>query len=137
VGITSYTDYTAALASLVVEGVTRRYTSPPSQLHTADLPAQFVRLPEGREGPLTADGEGGWPALTAELVIAVEPVHQNTPAANYATTVALVDAVSAALRAVTPKQVCKSKLSWTIGARRDVLGEQEYWLLVARVTGQG
>ncbi len=135
--ITTYTSFVAALGALSVNGVTTKLGYISGQVETASLPVLFVRLPENAETPLTADGEGGWPRLTAEVVIAVEPYAQNRHQQNYAATVTLIDALTTALRAVTPGAVAKSKLSWQIRAAQDYIGETLYWLIVARVTGNG
>lgn len=136
--ITSYADFVAGLAALVVPGVRRRLPHPPSQIGTGDLPLQFVRLPEGEEGALTADGGGGWPRLASELVIVVSPTHQGKAQSNYAGTVALIDALSETLRNVPPGQLCKSKIAWSVRGTQGYLGgDTEYWLVVARVTGNG
>lgn len=136
--ITTYAEFMQALAGLVVPGVKRRVNHPPAQIGTGDLPLQFVRLPAGDEGALTADGSGGWPRLTGELVIVVAPAHQSRPSENHAASVALMDALSEMLRAVAPGQLCKSKIAWSIRGQRDPLGsDTEYWLIVARVTGNG
>ena len=135
--ITTYTNFMAALGALSVSGVTTKFNYIPGQVDTASLPLLFVRLPENNEGPLTADGEGGWPRLTAEVVIDVEPYAQNRHQQNYAATVTLIDALATALRAVAPGVVAKSKLSWETRARQDYIGETLYWLIVARVTGNG
>ncbi len=134
---TTYTAFCNALADLSVTGVTTKQRYIPDRAPTANLPLQFVRLPEGAEMGITQEGEGGWPTLIAELVIVVEPLRQNRNAENQALTVTLIDNLTAALRAVTPGQVCKSKLRWRIRGEQRYLGETEYWLLVARIEGNG
>ncbi len=134
---TSYTDFVSAVAGLSVSGVKRAFTHIPNQLNTTDLPASFVRLPDGQEAPITADGQGGWPTLTVELVVAVEARGQDNNRRNYAKTLTLMDAVSAALRGVENGQIGKGKIRWSVRAGLDVLGETEYWLVVARVSGNG
>jgi len=135
--MTTYAAFCNALADLPVAGVKTRQRYIPDQVPSANLPLMFVRLPEGSESGITAEGEGGWPQLSAELVIVVEPVRQNRNEQNQALTVQLIDNLTDALRAVTPGQVCKSKLSWRIVARTAPLGEIEHWAIVARVTGNG
>jgi hypothetical protein len=134
---TTYTQFSNALADLVVAGVTKRYRYLPTQLSTANLPAQFPRLPVGRETPLTADGQGGWPQLTGELVIAVEPLAQSRSEQSHALTLTLIDALNTALRGIAPGTLCKSKHTWSVTGRQDVIGEVDYWVLVATVTGNG
>lgn len=136
--ITSYTDFSNGLADLVVEGVKKSYPHIPEQLPLDHMPLQFVRLPAGgREAPVTADGQGGWPALICELVIVVSPVRQKRAPENHAQTLALIDALSVALRGVPGGSICKSKLTWQIRALQDIIGETEYWLIIATVAGNG
>ena len=47
---TTVTAFYAALNTLSVTGVTRRFTYEPNSMNTADLPAQWVRLPNSANG---------------------------------------------------------------------------------------
>lgn len=136
--IYSYTSFSNGVADLAITGVKRKYRSIPNTLAAADLPAQFVRLPEGSEGPLTADGEGGWPNRTVELVIVVSPIGLNRQPTNHALALTLIDALSTTLRAVAKTNtISQSKLSWEIRGQIDFIGETEYWLIVVPITGNG
>ncbi len=134
--MTTYAQFVSALAGLTVTGVKRKFTSTPTQLSTADLPATYPRIPNASEGGLTAEGQGGWPTLTCDLVIVVEPMGQSRPSANFAATVSLIDNLNTALRGAS---LTKSKHSWTV--RREGVnvdgGQTDYWALVATVTGHG
>jgi hypothetical protein len=133
--VTTYTAFVAALAGLTVTGVTSNFTAPPKQINTADLPALYPRLPQGTEGPMTAEGQGGWPQLTAEVVIIIEPVGQNLQPTNFAAAVTLIDALSTALRSTN---LAKSKNRWTI--RQQIVNygsETNYWTLIASVSANG
>lgn len=134
---TSYTTFCNGLADLVVTGVKRRLRYMPTQINSGDLPLQFVRLPQGNERPLTADGEGGWPAMTCDLVIVAEALQQSNAAEAQALTLTLVDALNTALRAVAPNTISRTKLRWAVAARQQALGETEYWTIIASVTGSG
>lgn len=136
--IYSYTAFSHGIADLTITGVKRKYRNIPDQLSTADLPCQFVRLPEGSEGPLTADGEGGWPVRTAELVIVACPVGQNRQPANQDLVLTLIDALCTTLRAVPANNtISQAKLSWRIRGRIDFIGDTEYWFIVAAIVGNG
>jgi len=136
--IYSYTSFSNGVADLTVTGVKRKYRNIPNTLAAADLPAQFVRLPESSEGPLTADGEGGWPNRTVELVIVASPLGLNRQPTNHALVLTLIDALTTTLRAVAATNtISQSKLSWEIRGQIDVIGETEYWLIVTRITGNG
>lgn len=136
---TSYTDFVTALSALTVSGVVRQYTEPPRAVSSADLPVSYTRLPSGEEPPLTTgDRAGGWPTLTAELVVLVQAIEQNNQQPNYTDTLNMMDNVSAALRGVTTKVLAMSKPSWQIRIDIVSLNEQTaYWAVIATVTARG
>ena len=80
----TYAEYVATLTALTVTGVTKRYSAPPAQLSTAQLPAMWTRLPSGTVEVVAMDGGAGLPSFTCDLVIAIEAMAQNTQPANYA-----------------------------------------------------
>jgi hypothetical protein len=137
--ITAYAAFVDGVASLTITGVKRRYDAPPDRLTTADLPASFPHIPDdaAQEAPLTADGQGGWPRMAVELVVVIEPTRQRTQAANFAATLAMMDAVAAALRGAAKGSISKGPLSWSIRGGIETVGETEYWCVVARVMGNG
>ena len=136
--IYTYTAFSNGVADLTVTGVKRKYRNIPNTLAAADLPAQFVRLPESSEGPLTADGEGGWPNRTVELVIVDSPIGLSRQPTNHALVLTLIDALTTTLRAVAATNtISQSKLSWEIRGQIDLIGDTEYWLIVTRITGNG
>jgi len=53
----------------------------------------------------------------------------------------LIDALSTALRAITPihaKALGRGPISWTVTlSSNEVVGEQQYWALVTTVEGHG
>lgn len=131
--ITSYTTFAGALAALSVTGVTRNLTTPPASIETADLPAMWPGLPRGEEPPFTFQTSGGWPEITCELIIAVEPIGQSTQSANYTATLSIMDALCTALRGA---EIGRSLLRWTINTNvQVVVGSTTYWAVVATVTG--
>lgn len=131
---TTYTSFVAALAALTVTGVTRKYSEPPQQVNTADLPIMFTRLPAGDEAPITGQGNGGWPTLRADLVILVEPYHQSKSSVNYTLALSLMDALSAALRA---SDLAGGPTRWSIETRLDGVGDTPYWMIIANVQTTG
>lgn len=133
--MTTYTAFTAAIAALTVTGVSKQYTAPPASLATADLPASWPGLPRGEDGGLTFQSAGGWPVLFCDLVIAIEPVAQNTQSANYTTTVAIMDNLSTALQAATG--LGRSKVSWSITANVQIqVADTTYWAVIATIEGR-
>ena len=133
--MTTYAQFVSALAAMNVTGVKRRYDAPPRQISTADLPASYPRLPSGQEGPLTAQGQGGWPHFSAEYVILVEPVGQGQQAVNFASAVALIDNLSAAFRTAA---LAKGKNTWTIRQAAVAFSETTaFWAIIATVSANG
>lgn len=125
--------YVSALSGLTVTGVTRKYTEPPTQVNTADLPCMYPRIPELSDAPITACGQGGWPTHTAELVILVEPIAQNRQNVNFALVLSLIDALQAALQAAKPTT---GKRTWQI--RQEIVEHRPdtlHWAIIATVTG--
>lgn len=128
----TYTEYVATLAGLDVSGVVKVYSSPPTQLSTAQLPAQWARLPQGETTIASMGGQMGLPSLTCDLVIAVEVIGQNTQPANYAKTLGLIDALQATLADEALGGVVDS---WTLRMDGEGIGDTAYWVIVATITG--
>jgi len=128
----TYTEYVAILAGLDVAGVVKVYTAPPTQLSTAQLPAQWARLPSGETAIASMGGQMGLPSLTCDLVIAIEAMAQNTQPANYAKGIAVIDALQAALTTEALEGVLDS---WALRLDAEAIGDTAYWVIVATVTG--
>ena len=128
----TYTEYTAMLAGLTITGVVKAYSAPPTQLSTAQLPAQWVRLPGGETTIATLTGAAGLPSLTCDLVVAVEVIGQNTQPANYTKCLALIDAMQTTL---TAEALNGAVDSWNLRMDAEQIGDTAYWVLVASVTG--
>lgn len=131
--ITSYAAFTTALAALSITGVKRKFTAPPASVDTADLPAIWPGLPSAIEPQMTFATPGGWPAMKCDLVVALEPVVQNTQSANYAATVAMLDTLSGVLR--TPaNHIGRGPMTWTITANVQInVSGNLYWAVIATV----
>jgi hypothetical protein len=132
---TTYAAFTAALAALTVTGVTRKFANPPAAVDTADLPALWPGLPSGTEPLMTfATGSGtsgGWPAMRCDLIVALEPVGQNTQAANYAATVAMLDNLSSTLRG---NHIGRGPMTWAITANVQInVSGNLYWAVIATI----
>ena len=131
---TTYADFIDALEALAITGVVKTFQGPPASLDTADLPARWVQMPKGKEPLLTFQTAGGWPTLTADLVVAIGPNAQDTQAANFAAQVTMLDAVAAALRGA---DLTKAKHTWEIRAGGVKVAGVAYWAVIATVTGKG
>jgi len=128
----TYAEYVATLTALTVTGVTKRYSAPPSQLSTAQLPAMWARLPSGTVEVVAMDGGAGLPSFTCDLVIAIEAMAQSTQPANYAKGIAVIDALQAALTTEALEGVLDS---WALRLDAEAIGDTAYWVIVATVTG--
>jgi len=128
----TYAEYVATLTALTVTGVTKRYSAPPSQLSTAQLPAMWARLPSGTVEVVAMDGGAGLPSFTCDLVIAIEAMAQNTQPANYAKGITIIDALQAALTTEALEGVLDS---WALRLDAEAIGDTAYWVIVATVTG--
>ena len=135
--ITTYATFLSGLGDISVTGVNRALDHPPASLNTADCPVMWVDVPEGEEGPLTHSGEGGWPTLRGEIVIAIEAVGQATQVENWDALVAMFDYLSTALRGVTRGTLCQSHLTWDISKQIRPVAGTEFWAVVATVEGNG
>lgn len=134
--MTTFTSYVTALSGLTVSGVTRKYTSPPQSINTADLPAQWPLLPSGDAAPLVFGGYGS-PAGTyrCDLVIATEAVGQNVNSVNFAGVLTLMDALTTALKAMT--RPVAGAFTWTIRQAIVTVAGNDYWALICSCEGSG
>jgi hypothetical protein len=128
----TYTEYAAMLAGLDVTGVTKAYTAPPTQLSTAQLPAQWPRLPSGETQVASLAGALAAPTFTCDLVIAVEAMQQNTQPANYAKALTVIGALQATLTTEALDGVVDS---WQMRLDGEQIGDTAYWVIVATATG--
>lgn len=130
--------FTAALAGLTISGVTRKLTSPPAALSTADLPTQWVQLPTiTDEGTRTMAQHGQlWAINTAQLVVAYDAVGQSTQAANWSATLTMMDSVHNAL-AGSGSTLGRGRLTYIIRQAIVNVAGNDYWAVVAEVTIHG
>lgn len=126
----TYTSFVNGLAAIAVAGVTRKYTSPPSQISSADLPAMYPRLPEGNQEIASFGYQAGIFAASCELVVLVKANQQGTAAANFTQCLTLLDALNTAIdsNALTLKVD-----RWTLRQDGEFVGDAVYWALVAKV----
>jgi len=135
---TTYREFVDNIEALVITGVTRRYqTGRPDSLNSADLPVLWVQLPRGTEGnPAVFLGMGGWPTMTADLVIAVNAVGQSTGRQNFEDSVDMMDNITAAIRA-NNCGMTKSKVTWSIILTTRAIAGNDYWIIITTITGNG
>lgn len=128
----TYAEYTALLAGLAVTGVTRRFNSPPSQLSTAQLPAQWPRLPVGETNVVTVSGGIDLPEITCDLVVVIEAMGQNTQPSNWTKAIGIIDAMHMTLTDEANNGILDR---WTLRLQPEVIGETAFWVIAATVTG--
>lgn len=129
----SYATFVSAISGMAVTGVKRRYTEPPTQVSTADMPLMFPKLPEGNTEIATLGQDAGIRRMVCDLVLAVEPVTQNRQSANYTATMTLLDALEAALTTLAASDNTIDR--WTLRMIDDFVGTSPCWCIVATVEG--
>jgi hypothetical protein len=98
------------------------------------LPAKWVQLPRGEEGPIVfGEQGGGGQTISCDIVIAVVPTVQNIQGANFDNTVDLMDNLMAALRA---EGLCTYRSKWNASIRQTVVTVAgfDYWAIVCTVS---
>ena len=131
--MTTYSQFLSALAALPVEGVNRRYQTPPLSLNRADLPAQWVQAGDGESAAITLDG-GQWPLFRAQLIIAVEALAQSVLFDSYGQAIEMMDNVHTAL---TQARLAKSRTVWHISLSSLSVADVEYLAVIAAVEASG
>ena len=133
---TTYVNFLTNLGNLTVTSVKRAFDEPPQSLNTADLPALWVELPTGEEGPHTMQAHGGYPTYRANLVVAVEAAGQSRQPERWSDCATMMDNVATALRGAV-KTVVRGQLNWSIALETIPVAETDYWSIVATVEGYG
>lgn len=135
--MTTMVEFYTALTGMVVTGVKRRYTAPPQQLASADLPAQWVNLP-GAANNLDSELASACYDLakirTATLVIATEAAGQNNNPANTTALLTMMDALETALDAYRRTE---GMVDYSITPAAIVLSDTNYWGVTCSVTLRG
>jgi len=139
--MTTYAALVSAISGLSITGVNRSEDSTPNDIGAADLPFQFVRLPEGEYAPSPATCTETGTSKSIELVVCIQPAGLETASQNFDDTVAVMDYVEAALHAwdIAPAQnglIVEYSIS-TSGSGGVSIGGSDYWAVVATVTITG
>lgn len=131
-----YADFVGALGGMTVTGVTKKMTSPPRQVNTAQLPLLFPRLPRGESGAVTFTGAEGVRRVACDVVILIEAVGQSTMPTNFALALTLMDNLDAALATLATTN--QNVDDWVIRQDAEALADgTQFWVLVATVRGVG
>jgi hypothetical protein len=67
----TYTEFVERMVGVQVVGVQRRFGAPPNQLSSADLPAQWPRLPDGDSEIATFGDEMGLDTSACGMVLEI------------------------------------------------------------------
>lgn len=135
--MTTVTAFYNAMSGLVVTGVKRRFSAPPRQVTTADLPAQWVNLPgaaNNLDSTLAAACYDLAKSRTATLVIATEAAGQNNNPANTTALLTMMDALETALDAYRRTE---GMVDYSITPAAIVLSDTNYWGVTCSVTLRG
>lgn len=142
--ITNYETFLDALGDVVITNVSTRLNAPPRSVETADLPLSYPSAVLGevlREDFMTVKTPGGWPQMTANLIVVLEPAEQNTYPANHALTVGLVDDAATAFRGLSHGTLGKRLVGWSIELTNSLIiggdSTRRYWALIIAVEAEG
>ncbi len=134
--MTTLQNFYYSLSRMTVSGVARNYEYEPDGLTTADLPALWVTLPgadNGQTSNWATACEATGKSRTAQVVIAVEAAGQDSPAPNTRAVLRMLDALEAALDALSYPFV-----EYTLsGSEPIVTALTQYWGVTATVTIRG
>lgn len=128
----TYAAFVSGLAGLTVTGVKRTFGAPPQQLAAADLPALWVRLPQGNGEVQAFDGDLGMTRAACEVAICILPALQGMTATSFGAAVTMMDGLTAALDG---KHVTLGLTNWAMRVEEEVIGDTAYWVLTATVEG--
>jgi hypothetical protein len=132
--LSTYAAFAAAFGGLTITNVKRKYDHTPVSIGHADLPAMFVRLPNGnRNSGSVSTCSGSGKGRTIEMVVCVEAVGLNNAEPNFDSTVAMMDAVEAAIDAMAKPMPI---MGYDLRGSGVVVGDTGYWAVVATITGQ-
>lgn len=130
----TYKAFVDGVADMTVTGVTRKLDAPPDQLNTADMPVMYPRLPSSESGVVSFGSATGLRRAQMELAIVIDPNMQATTAETFATALTLMDNLTTALESNAGTLQLDE---WQLEIGTEVIGESEYWLVLATVLGSG
>lgn len=126
----------AAVGAVSLTGIKRTYGYEPDIVDAADLPAQYVRLPQSDAGRLS-DWASACVDMSkerqAQLVVLIEAAGLEQTAANLATMLTFMDRVDAALDALTVGVWRNHVIRPGVVSKNDT----DYWAVLADVVVRG
>ena len=137
--MTTFASFVSSMGGLTITGVERTWTSTPESIGTADLPAQFIRLPDGEAAYAPDDCISTGKTRNIELVVCIEPAALEVAKQNFADTIAMMDYIETALDAWNAAQnsMLFSYSISTSGNAPVFIGDTAYWAVIAAITGVG
>lgn len=130
--MTTLSSFASSLLQLDV-GQKSTFPYPPASLNAADLPALWVELPSSDASVISFSGVG-WPTLRMRVVVAVVPVAQDRPDANFGEAIAMCDELGTSLMQADAAQ---SRLSASIRVGIVDVAGSAFWAAIADVEGRG
>lgn len=124
-------EFVEDLHDLVIAGVTRAYSYPMIQVSTAELPVKFLGFPEIEQAVETFVSGLAQTTVTIELIVLISPALHGLNQANYDESIAIMDAMQAALKA-NSLQLGLNR--WTISVATHQMGETVFWAVAGTLT---
>jgi len=118
----------AAAAALSPTGVTTKLAYFPLSLQQANLPVMWAGVPR-LESLIDSMSEGCKVTITLDLTIAVRPLAQDVAGVGYASNIAMMDALQAALKAWSYPD--DFDFSWTVTSGVVAFGENAFHSVTA------
>lgn len=122
------------LDGMAVTGVVKSYGNPPQQISTAQIPLKFVAFPDTETPIISFASTGGLRAVSIELIILISPLLHNLTAANYDTSITLMDNLDAALRTNAASFGIDR---WTMNMDTIQAGDANYWAIITNIFASG
>jgi hypothetical protein len=139
--MTTFAAFVTAISELTITGVNRSEDSTPESMGAADLPFQFVRLPEGESAAAPIDCRETGETKSIDLVVCIKPAGLETAEQNFDDTVAMMDYIRTALIAWDAATAQLGLVvEYSIATSGDVgisVGGVDYWGVIATITITG
>jgi len=131
--MTTLNQFVTAVSGVTLASATRTFAYPPETINTADMPAQWVGLPQGDSPDIISAVNIRNKTRTVDLIVAVSPYGQDTQKQRFDTAVTVMDEIETALDALTTMNFMSYTMRMTTEVQAGQLG---YWAVVATVTGR-
>lgn len=131
--MTTNVEWLDAVQALRPTGIKRHYAQPPRSLTTSDLPAAWPMLPTVESGNAVTFCVDSGKTRTIGYRVAMNPINQDIPSENLEALAPIVDALEAAIDAMTVMEF----IDYTIETTADIqVGGTFYFGLSCALTGR-